>query len=122
LRTFARRRPGAFLAGCAVLGVVAGRLTRGVVAAHSDDSGDGSTRASTGTSAGVSSAPTGGHAWPTGTAPVDPYPSTQTDEFPTAPTTAPAGASPAAEPYPAPAGSVQYPAGAEFPPSTGTLP
>jgi hypothetical protein len=38
VRTFARRRPGAFLIGAAVAGVVAGRLTRGVAAARSDDS------------------------------------------------------------------------------------
>jgi hypothetical protein len=31
IRTFARRRPGAFLAGTALAGVLAGRLTRGVV-------------------------------------------------------------------------------------------
>lgn len=39
LRRFARRRPGAFLVGALAAGVVAGRLTRGAVAAHSDDSG-----------------------------------------------------------------------------------
>ncbi|MBV9592992.1 MAG: hypothetical protein JO147_04240 [Actinobacteria bacterium] len=38
LQQFARRRPGAFLAGALVAGVVAGRLTRGVVATHSDGS------------------------------------------------------------------------------------
>jgi hypothetical protein len=37
VRTFARRRPGAFLLGGLAAGVVAGRLTRGAVAAHSDD-------------------------------------------------------------------------------------
>ncbi len=37
LRRFARRRPGAFLAGAVVAGVLAGRLTRGAVAAHTDD-------------------------------------------------------------------------------------
>lgn len=37
LRTFARHKPGAFLIGAAVAGVLAGRLTRGVVAAHADD-------------------------------------------------------------------------------------
>ena len=36
LRSYARRRPVAFLAGCAIAGVVAGRLTRGVVAAQQD--------------------------------------------------------------------------------------
>ena len=37
VRSFARRRPGAFLAGALVAGVVAGRLGRGSVAAHQDD-------------------------------------------------------------------------------------
>ncbi|MBA2559201.1 MAG: hypothetical protein H0V07_04820 [Propionibacteriales bacterium] len=43
VRTFARRKPGAFLIGAAVAGVVVGRLTRGAVAAQSsDDTGSGS--------------------------------------------------------------------------------
>ena len=37
LRSFARRKPGVFLLGALAAGVVAGRLTRGVVAAHQDD-------------------------------------------------------------------------------------
>ena len=36
VRRFARRRPGAFLVGAAVAGVLAGRLTTGVVAAHKE--------------------------------------------------------------------------------------
>lgn len=36
VRSFARQRPGAFLGGSAVLGLVVGRLTRGVVASQSD--------------------------------------------------------------------------------------
>lgn len=40
LRSFGRQRPGAFLAGALVLGVVAGRLTRGVVAVHGQDADD----------------------------------------------------------------------------------
>jgi hypothetical protein len=36
VRRFARRKPGMFLLGAAVAGVVAGRLTSGVKAAHSD--------------------------------------------------------------------------------------
>lgn len=39
VRSFARRRPGTFLLGAAVAGVVAGRLTRGVAATRSEDSG-----------------------------------------------------------------------------------
>lgn len=38
VRSFARRRPGAFLLGAAVAGVLAGRLTTGVVASHKDSS------------------------------------------------------------------------------------
>jgi DNA polymerase II small subunit/DNA polymerase delta subunit B len=36
VRSFARRRPGTFLAGATVAGVVAGRLTRGAKRAHDD--------------------------------------------------------------------------------------
>lgn len=45
LRSFARQRPGAFLAVAAGVGLVAGRLTRGLKAAASDDSADASTPA-----------------------------------------------------------------------------
>jgi hypothetical protein len=38
VRSFARRRPGTFLVGALVAGVAVGRLTRGVVAAHSENS------------------------------------------------------------------------------------
>lgn len=41
VRSFARRRPGAFLLGAALAGVVAGRLTSGVKAAHSDNTSGG---------------------------------------------------------------------------------
>ncbi|WP_433354245.1 hypothetical protein ACQPYV_27140 [Micromonospora saelicesensis] len=41
VRDYARRSPGTFLVGAAVLGVLAGRLTRGISAAG-DDSGNGS--------------------------------------------------------------------------------
>src|ERR1700754_3183781 len=40
VKQFARRHPGAFLAGAAILGVLAGRLTRGVVADAHDDGPD----------------------------------------------------------------------------------
>jgi hypothetical protein len=39
LKVFAQRRPGVFLVGALAAGVVAGRLTRGAVAHHTDDSG-----------------------------------------------------------------------------------
>jgi len=41
VRDFARRRPGSFLIGALAAGVVAGRMTRGAVAAHSENSGSG---------------------------------------------------------------------------------
>jgi hypothetical protein len=49
VRTFARRRPGVFLLGALAAGVVAGRLTRGAVAAHrdTDDSESGDLNADT---------------------------------------------------------------------------
>jgi hypothetical protein len=45
VRDFARRRPGVFLAGAAIAGLAAGRLTRGMTAAaHSDDEPQGAQR------------------------------------------------------------------------------
>jgi hypothetical protein len=43
VRAFARRKPGVFLLGAALAGVVAGRLTTGVVAAHKDDNSSSTT-------------------------------------------------------------------------------
>ena len=65
VRSFAQRRPGAFLLGALAAGVVAGRLTRGVVAAHSDDGPGASTAAPTpdadySTGTGTYVAPTAG--------------------------------------------------------------
>ncbi len=40
VRRFARRKPGVFLLGAAAAGILAGRLTSGVKAAHTEDSGD----------------------------------------------------------------------------------
>jgi hypothetical protein len=48
VRRFARRKPGVFLFGAALAGVVVGRLTRGAIAAQSDDSGDDRTEAGEG--------------------------------------------------------------------------
>jgi hypothetical protein len=39
VRTYARRKPGTFLVGAAVAGILAGRLTRGAVQASQDDTG-----------------------------------------------------------------------------------
>lgn len=52
LRNFARRRPGVFLLGAAVAGVAVGRVTRGAVAAHSDDSGSTPSSSLSGASGG----------------------------------------------------------------------
>lgn len=41
VRSFARRKPGVFLGGALVAGIVAGRLTRGAKAAHDGPSGSG---------------------------------------------------------------------------------
>jgi uncharacterized protein YjbJ (UPF0337 family) len=49
VRRYARRKPGTFLIGAAIAGVVVGRLTRGVVANRSDDSDSSSTGANLGT-------------------------------------------------------------------------
>jgi hypothetical protein len=43
IRKFGRERPAVFLLGATVAGVVAGRLTRGVVAAHADDGAESAT-------------------------------------------------------------------------------
>ncbi|MEK8109635.1 hypothetical protein NKG94_44550 [Micromonospora sp. M12] len=43
VRDYARRNPGTFLVGAAVLGVLAGRLTRGISAASDDSTGGTST-------------------------------------------------------------------------------
>jgi hypothetical protein len=69
-RNFARRRPGAFLIGAAVAGLVAGRVTRGLAANSNAEPG-------TGDGAGAPAATTAAHGgvagpgYPTGTAPVD---------------------------------------------------
>ncbi|NEK86993.1 hypothetical protein GCU60_14710 [Blastococcus saxobsidens] len=57
VRSFARRKPGMFLLGAAVAGVVAGRLTSGVRAAHSD-SGQSGTGTYPGTTNYVDPTPT----------------------------------------------------------------
>jgi uncharacterized protein YjbJ (UPF0337 family) len=49
VRSYARRKPGTFLIGAAVAGVVVGRLTRGVIANRSsDDAADGPSELGTG--------------------------------------------------------------------------
>ncbi|NHC15717.1 hypothetical protein [Motilibacter deserti] len=59
VRDFARRRTGTFLLGAALAGVVAGRLTRGAVAAAHDDSGSGTTGSTRSTGAPAALVDTG---------------------------------------------------------------
>jgi hypothetical protein len=58
VRSFARRKPGTFLIGAALLGVAAGRLTRGIQAAHTDSGPSGSRGTNGYTSNYVDPAPT----------------------------------------------------------------
>ena len=102
VRSFARRKPGIFLLGAAAAGIVAGRLTSGVKAAHTDSGPSGTsgyraqsnyvdptpsyadtTSTYTGTSASYSTA---------GSAPLPPPPyGTVPPEGSVVPPTAPAG-------------------------------
>lgn len=61
VRDLARRRPGTFLIGAAVAGVLAGRLTRGAVqAARDDDSSDGTSTGYASTGYGSTATPQSG--------------------------------------------------------------
>lgn len=92
VRTFARRKPGVFLAGAVVAGVLAGRLTRSVIASQSDSDTESNTAA-------------GGGA-PNGTAARSPVPApVRTEQAPTDPATP---------------GYVMPPSGAVTPPGTVT--
>ena len=100
VRAFARRKPGTFLLGAALAGVLAGRLTSGVKAAHSD-----------------SSSSTGGQQYRTGYAQanyVDPAPAysgyTETTSYETTATTG--------TPVPPPPYGTVPPAGTAVPPTT----
>ncbi|UOY03567.1 hypothetical protein [Blastococcus sp. PRF04-17] len=106
IRSFARRKPGMFLLGAAAAGVLAGRLTRGVQAAHST-SGSGTSSSGPGTSGYnyVDPAPTySGYAGTTGT-------SVST------PVSTPGAAS---TPLPPPPYGTVPPAGSAVPPNAGT--
>ncbi len=97
VRSLARRRPGMFLLGAAAAGIVAGRLTSGVRAAHSDSS------------------PSGGAGTSPGTNYVDPTPA-YSDTTYTDPASAYAGTGTAGAAYTTP-GSAPLP-----PPPYGTVP
>jgi len=62
VRDIARRKPGTFLLGAAVAGVLAGRLTRGVVDAKRDESDDSTPRMATEPTPSAWSDPQGGYA------------------------------------------------------------
>jgi hypothetical protein len=112
VRSFARRRPGAFIAGAAILGLVGGRMTRGLTGDSSSDSsssaqsnGGAATYGNTGGQVGVmpasgSGVPVGtGAAYGTDTAyvvePVEPVDLSDTD-----PTRVDAGIDPATYTHP----------------------
>lgn len=91
VRALARRRPGAFLIGCAVAGVIAGRLTRGTVDAQRDTGSPAGSGPYPGAAPGQVTTP-GGH----------PVPDPGTASFPT-PMPTPGGhplPPPVAAPYP----------------------
>jgi hypothetical protein len=103
VRSFARRKPGAFLLGAALAGVLAGRLTSGVKAVHSDSSSTG-TQGITGT----------GYNY------VDPAPTYS--DYSTTTTTAAYGTTGTATggaPLPPPPYGTVPPAGSVVPPTTG---
>jgi hypothetical protein len=106
VRSFARRKPGMFLLGAAAAGVLAGRLTRGVQAAHSDSAGSGAGHRA-GQTNYVDPAPTYSDYTATGTD----YPSTGA---PLTPATTPGTGAPLPPP---PYGTVP-PAGSVVPPTT----
>jgi hypothetical protein len=107
VRSYAQRRPGMFLLGAALAGVVAGRLTRGAVAAHRDQGSESGYPAASGSaesyteiqggySSGYTPTTTYGETsgYHTGTSAGDPYAAQRYG-----------GAYPGAEPY---SGAPQY--------------
>lgn len=61
VRSLARRRPGAFLLGAAAIGVLGGRMTRGLTAGGSSQQVAGSTGHAAGTQGVTGAYPTGGY-------------------------------------------------------------
>jgi hypothetical protein len=105
VRSFARRKPGVFLLGAAAAGILAGRLTSGVKAAHTDSGPSGS---------GVTDRTGTGYNY------VDPAP-TYTDYSDTATTTSSYGAAgtvTGGAPLPPPPYGTVPPAGSVVPPTT----
>lgn len=114
VRSFARRRPGAFLLGAAVAGVLAGRLSRSVIDIRRQDD-SGSSNGSSNGAYGAYDAPSGARTYPAGgyqtDGPVSQSYSSEPGGYPAQ--TNPAGF---AEPYPAEPG---YPAGQAYPADQG---
>jgi hypothetical protein len=109
VRRFARRKPGMFLLGAAAAGVLAGRLTSGVKAVHSDN--------------GSSSSLPGGYTAQTNY--VDPAPTysdytTTTTEYTTTGTTGPGTTPGTGAPLPPPPYGTVPPAESVVPPATPT--
>jgi hypothetical protein len=106
VRNLARRRPGAFLMGAALAGVVAGRLTRGAVDATRDTGGGGAAMPGTGAMADVPAprppVPGPGYpAAPPSSAPPSPGPQ-GAPAYPTGGSAGVVGGMPPAPPPPAP--------------------
>jgi uncharacterized phage infection (PIP) family protein YhgE len=107
VRSYARRRPGTFLIGAALLGVAAGRLTRGIQAAHTDSgSSNGQHRAGY-TQNYVDTTPT-----------YSGYADTGYAETVTTGTTGIAGGTTGGAPLPPPPYGTVPPAGSAVPPTT----
>jgi hypothetical protein len=106
VRSFARRKPGVFLLGAAAAGVLAGRLTSGVKAAHTDSGPSGT---------GVTGRTGTGYNY------VDPAPTYSDYAGTAAPTTSSfgaAGTTTGGAPLPPPPYGTVPPAGSEIPPTT----
>jgi hypothetical protein len=114
VRRFARRRPGLFLLGAAAAGVLAGRLTSGVKAAHTDTP---STGAHSGRSNYVDPSPTYSDYSATGTyAGTETYPATET--YVGTGTTTGTGPTTGGTPLPPPPYGTVPPEGSMVPPAT----
>jgi uncharacterized phage infection (PIP) family protein YhgE len=110
VRNFARRKPGLFLLGAAAAGVLAGRLTSGIKAAHSDTT---STSGFTGQSNYVDPAPTYSDYSATGTVTGTDYPAT---DYPATGTYT--GTGTAGTPLPPPPYGTVPPEGSMVPPAS----
>jgi hypothetical protein len=110
VRNFARRKPGVFLLGAAVAGVLAGRLTSGVKAAHTDSGPTGSNGAYGGQTNYVDPAPTYADTTYTDT--------TATSTYTTTGTTGAAYTTAGSAPLPPPPYGTVPPEGSVVPPTT----